>query len=198
MHLEPRNAECHHNIGHSVGLGEQVGDLLARADVPVGHAGGYHLVLRTLGQASALSHAFHDLKGALWGHPLGNEEQHNIVTAADGLADLGRARGDQVLGVAQPHIRTVGKAGQPHQNIKLVGLGILQHTAHEAGAEFRNGRTAGGAEYRIVLIAQRLGGLEDGHGVPVIQRDLLGVDPGDVLQHADHGRVIVPKHIQFE
>ena len=35
-------------------------------------------------------------------------------------ADLGGARGEQVLGVAQPHVGSVGEAGQADQDIELV------------------------------------------------------------------------------
>ena len=47
-------------------------------------------------------------------------------------------------------------------------------------------------------IAQHLRGGEDAHGVPVIQRDLLGIHPGEILQHADHGGIIVAQHVQLE
>ena len=109
MHLEPGDAEGHHHIGHRVGLGEQVGDLLTGADVPVGHPVLLHLLLRPFGEAPALSHRLHDLEGALGVHALGDQKQHDVVTAANGLVDLGGARGDQVLGVAQPHVGAVEK-----------------------------------------------------------------------------------------
>ena len=197
--LEPGDPEGHHHVGYGVGLGEQISDLFTGADVPVGHPVLPHLVLRSLGQSPSLSHRLHDLEGALGLHPLGNEEQHDVIPAADGLADLGRPRGDQVLGVAQPHVGTVGEAGQTHQNIELVGLGVLQHPADKGGAELRDGGAAGGPQDLVVLIAQHLGGLEDRHGIPVIQRDVRpGVHSGQVLQHSDHGGIIVAQHIQLQ
>ena len=198
MDLEPGDAEGHHHIGHGVGLGEQVGDLFTGADVPVGHAGGLHLLLRPVGQAPALTDRLHDLEGPLGGHPLGDEEQHDVVAAADGLADGDPLLQDQVPGVAQPHVGAVGEAGQPDQNIELVGLGLLQHPPNEGGSEFRDGGAAGGAQNFVVLIAQRLGGLEDGHGVRVVQRDLPGVYSRQHLQHSDHGGIIVAQHVQLQ
>ena len=197
--LKPGDAEGHHHVGHGVGLGEQVGDLFTGANVPLGHPVLPHLILRPLGKAPALPHRLHDLEGALGVHTLGDQKQHDIVPAADGLADLGGAGGDEVLGVAQPHVGTVGEAGQPHQDIKLIGLGVLQHAPDKAGAELRDGGAAGGTQNLVVLIAQGLGGLEDGHGVLVVQRDVgAGIHPGQVLQHADHGGIIVSQHVQFQ
>ena len=181
-----------------MGLGEQIGDLLAGADVPVRHPVLLHLLLRPLRQAAALPHRLHDLEGALGVHPLGDQEQHDVVPATDGLADLGGARGDQVLGVAQPHVGSVGEAGQADQDIELVGLGVLQHPPDEGGAELRDGSAAGGPQDLVVLIAQHLGGLEDRHGLRVIQWDLLGVHPSQVLKHSDHSGVIVSQHVQLQ
>ena len=36
------------------------------------------------------------------------------------------------------------------------------------------------------------------HGVRVVERDFAGVDAGQVLEHADHGRVIVAEHVELE
>ena len=193
MNLEPGDTEGHHHVSHRVGLGEQVGDLLAGTDVPVWYAGGLHLLLRPVRKAAALSHGLHDFKGALGGHPLGDQKQHNVVAAADGLADRDALLQNQVPGVSQPH------AGQPHQNIKLAGLGLLQHAPDEGGTELRNGGAPGGPQNLVVFIAQHLGGLENGHGVLVVQGDVrAGVHPGQVLQHADHGGIIVSQHVQLQ
>ena len=196
--LEPGDTEGHHHVSHRVGLGEQVGDFLAGADVPVWYAGGLHLLLRPVRKAAALSHRLHDFKGALGGHPLGDQKQHNVVAAADGLADRDALLQNQVPGVAQPHVGAVGEAGQPHQNIKLAGLGLLQHAPDEGGAELRNGGAPGGSQNLVVFIAQHLGGLENGHGVRVVQWNFPGIHPGQVLQHADHGGIIVSQHVQLQ
>ena len=89
MHLEPRNAEGHHDIRRRVGLREEILDLFARADVPFRHAGGLHLLLRAVGQTSALSDGLHDLERPLFGHAALDEIQHDIVAAADGVVDGG-------------------------------------------------------------------------------------------------------------
>ena len=36
MDLEPGDAEGHHDVGHGVGLGEQIADLGQRVDIPLG------------------------------------------------------------------------------------------------------------------------------------------------------------------
>ena len=198
MDLEPGDAEGHHHIGHGVGLGEEVGDLLAGADVPLGDAVLPHLVLCSLGEAPALPDGLHDLEGPLLVHAAGDQIDHDVVPASDGLSHRGGAGEDQVPGVAQPHVGAVGETGEPHQDIELSRLGLLQHPPDEGGAELRDGGGAGGPQDLVVLIAQYLGGGEDGPGVRVIQGDGLGVHSGEVLHHADHGGIVVAQHIQLQ
>ena len=108
--LEPGNTEGHHYIGHGVGLGEQIFDLLAGANIPIRYPRVDHFLLRALRQTPALSDRLHDFKGTLLRHPTGNQIQHNIVTAADGLVNRCGFGCDQVLGVAQPNVCAVGEA----------------------------------------------------------------------------------------
>ena len=197
MDLEPGNAERHHHVGHRMGFGEEIFDLLAGADVPLRHPRGDHFLLRTVGQAPALPHRLHDLEGTLFRHAAGDQEEHDIVAAADGLADRDPLIHDQILGVAQPHVGPMGKAGQPDQDIEFAGLGIHQHAPDEGSTELRDGHRAGGAQNRVVHKAQHFGGGEDAHGPRVVQGDLLGVYPGQILEHADHGGVVVSQHIQL-
>ena len=153
VHLEPGDAEGHHDIGHGVGLGEQVLDLLAGADIPVRYAGGHHFLLRPLRQTSALSDGLHDFERPFFRHSAGDQVEHDIVAAADGGVNRGGFGGNQVFGVAQPHVGAVGEAGQPHQGVKPGGHGVHQHAPGEAGVEFRDGNGPGGAENGVILIA---------------------------------------------
>src|SRR5699024_9069339 len=89
--LEPGYAEGHHDIGHGVGLREEVFYLPAGADIPVRHARVVHLALRALGQAAALADGFHYLEALLVRHALRDEVEHDVVAAADGLLDARRA-----------------------------------------------------------------------------------------------------------
>ena len=92
----------------------------------------------------------------------------------------------------------MGKAGEPHQRVEVLGLGVNEHLAGEPGVELRNGHGAGRPQDGVIFIAQHLAGNEDGHGVRVIQGDLVGVYPGKVLHHAHHSGVIVSQHIQLQ
>ena len=175
MHLEPRDAERHHDIRRGVRLGKQILDLFARADVPIGYAGRAHLILRALGQSPALTHGLHDLERALFGHPALNQIQHDIVAAADGLGD-GRGLGkNQVAGVSQPHIGAMREARKADERVKFCRLRLLQHPPRKAGAKFRDGARANWAQDRVILIAQDFAGGEDGHGVLIVERNLLRV-----------------------
>ena len=92
----------------------------------------------------------------------------------------------------------MGEAGQAHQDIELVGVGVLQHAPDKGGAKLRDGYRPGGAQDGVVGEAQILRGGEQAHGLRVVQADLLGVHPGEVLEHADHGRIVVAQHVQLE
>ena len=202
MHLEPCDTERHHHVGHGVGLGEQIADLGQGFDVPVRHLMVPHGLLPSLLKAALLHLAFtdglHDLEGHLGVQPHGDEVQHNVVAAAHRLQNGGGAADDQFPGVAQPHVGTVGEAGQTHQRVEIPGLGVHQHAAGEAGVELGDGHGAGGAEDLVILEAQHPGGREDAHGIGVVQRDSPCVDAGKILQHPDHGGIIVSQHVQLQ
>ena len=202
MDLEPGDAEGHHDVGHGVGLGEQVADFGQRLNVPVRYIVLHHGLLPALVKAAllhlALSHLLHDLEAHFRVKALGDQVQHNVVTAAHRFQNAGGAAEDQLPGIAHPHVRTVGEAGEPHQCVEILRLGVDQHLAGEPGVELRNGHGAGRPQNGVVLIAQHLAGNEDGHGVRVIQGDLVGVHPGEVLHHAHHGGVIVSQHVQLQ
>ena len=201
MDLVPGDAEGHHHVGHGVGLGEEIPDLGQGLDVPLGHVVVPHGLHPALVKAAllhlALSDLLHDLEAHLGVQALGDQVQHDVVTAAHRLQNGGGAADNQVPGIAQPHVRAVGEAGEPHQGVEVLGLGIHQHLPGEAGVELRDGHGAGGTQDLVVLVPQHLAGGEDGHGVRVIQRDVVGVHAGEVLHHADHGGIIVSQHVQL-
>ena len=204
VHLEPGDAEGHHDIGHGVRLGEEIGDLARRFDPPVRHAHVAHLLLGVAGEIAALldlalTHGLHRLEGQRGLHPLLDQIDHDVVAAADGLVDIGHAVYDQIMDVARPHVGAVGKAGEPHQRIKGAGLGIDEHLAGEGRSELRHADRAGLADDRVVVgKPQHLRRGEDRHGLRVGERDLLGVDAGHILHHADHRRVIVPQLVELQ
>ena len=202
MDLEPGDAEGHHDVGHGVGLGEQIADLGQRLNVPVRYIVLHHGLLPALVEAAllhlALSHLLHDLEAHFGVKALGDQVQHNIVTAAHSFQNAGGAAEDQLPGIAHPHVRTVGEAGEPYQRIEILGLGVNEHLAGEPGVELRDGHSAGWPQNRVILIAQHLAGNENGHGLRIVQRDLMGVHAGEILHHTHHGGVIVSQHIQLQ
>ena len=48
------------------------------------------------------------------------------------------------------------------------------------------------------VLAQHLRGGKNTHGIRVVQGNSSGVDSGEILQHSDHGGVIVSQHIQLQ
>ena len=204
VHLEIGYAEGHHNIRHRVSLGEKIGYLAAGLDIPVRHAQRFHLLLGVVREGAAffhlaLTHGLHGLEGQLAGHTLFHKVQHDIVPAAYALVDVGDFVYDQIVDVAVPHVRAVGKAGKAHQRVKPGGLGVHQHLAGEARAEFRYADGAGMADYGVVLRhSQHLGRGEYAHGALIVQGYFPGIDAGGVLQHFYHGGVIVTQLVQLQ
>ena len=155
--LKPGDAKRHHHIGYCVSLRKEVSDFFTGVDVPIRDARRPHLLLRSFGQAPALSDRLHDLERALGRHPLGDKEQHNVITTAYALRHAARTAHDNIPGIAQPYIRTVGKTGDPKQHIKLGRLRFLQHPTSKSGVELRNGYGASGPQYLVVLKPKDLG-----------------------------------------
>ena len=199
--LVPGDAEGHHDVGHGMGLGEEIADFRQGIDVPLRYVVLPHGLLPAGLKAPffhlPLSDGLHDLKAHLGVQPLGNQVEHNVVPAAHRLQNRCRLADDQLPGVAQPHVGAVGEAGEAHQGVEVLGLGVYKHLPGEAGVELRDGHRPGGAQDFVVLIAQDLAGNKDRHGVRVVQGDFLRVHPGEILHHADHGGVIVSQHIQL-
>ena len=197
--LEEGYAEAHHDVGHGVGFREQVFYLAAGLYVPVRDAVVAHLLLRAVGQAAAFTDGLHDLEATLRLHAPGDQIEHDVVAAADGVLDRGRAGEDEVFGVAQPHVGAVGVAGKAHQGVELLGLCVHQHLAGEARAELGYAYGAGLADDGVVVgQTQRLWRAEDAPRLRVVQRYLAHVDAGHVLEHLEHGRVIVTQLVELE
>ena len=93
----------------------------------------------------------------------------------------------------------MGVAGKAHQGVELLGLCVHQHLAGEARAELGYAYGAGLADDGVVVgQTQRLGGAEDAPRLRVVQRYLAHVDAGHVLEHLEHGRVIVTQLVELE
>ena len=92
----------------------------------------------------------------------------------------------------------MGEAGETDEGVEPLRLGVTEHLSGELGVKLRHSHGPSGAQNGVVLVAQGGGVGKDGHGVLVVQGDLLGVDAGQVLHHADHGGVVVAQHVQLE
>ena len=202
MHLEPRDAERHHNICDRVRLRKQIADLGERLDVPFRHIVLLHRLYPAVLKAAlfdlALPHGLHDLEAHLRVKPHGNEVEHDVVAAADRLQNARRAADDQLARVAEPHVRAVREAGKTHEGVEVLRLRVNEHLAREARVELGNGDRAGRTEQIVVLKAQHLRRGENAHRIRIVERDRAGVHAGEILEHTDHRRVIVAEHIELE
>ena len=203
MHLEPRNAERHHDICHGVRFREKVGNLAAGFYVPIRYAEIAHLLFGVARKFAgflylALTHRLHRLESESGLHALLDKVDHDVVAATDGLVDRGDAVYDEVVDVARPHVGAVGEAGQTHKRVELLGLGIHKHLPGKGRAELRNADRAGLADYGIVVRqTESRGGDEDRHRFRVGKGNFLRVHAGHVLHHAYHGGVIMPQLVKL-
>ena len=125
---------------------------------------------------------------------------HDIVTGTDGRLNGGRPLLDQLLGISQPDVGSVSQSGDPHQVGKIFRLGIDQHLHGEVGSKLRNAQSPQLAAADILRPdPQRLRTLEQAHNLLGIQRNILyRIQADQVLEHPDHGGIIVPQNIQLQ
>ena len=95
------------------------------------------------------------------------------------------------------------QAGNRNQLRERGRVRLLDHAAHELGAELGHRHTAEVTEDRVgirvfALVLERLARVEQAHGLRVIKRNLLRVHAGEVLQMLDNGRVIVSQLVQLQ
>ena len=138
MYFAVGDAQSHHDVGSCVRTGEHVLDLEAGINIPLRDIGGPHGLLHLRGQTLALSDRLHGLEGQGLVHALGDQIGHDIVAGADGSGKDSLALLDQGLGVAQPHIRAVGEAGNADQFRHGGGPGVIEHADDELGSKLRD------------------------------------------------------------
>ena len=93
----------------------------------------------------------------------------------------------------------MGKSGNADQLRHGGRPGVIQHADDEFGAELRY---AQGADINTAVLLccdpQRLRTGKEFHDIRIVQRDLRGVEARQVLQHTDHGRIVVSQNIELE
>ena len=98
-----------------MGFREHVLDLVAGSDIPVGNPMPAHLFFPFRRQSLTLSYLLHDGKGQFRVHPLSDQVDHDVISGTDGSGDRTDLVHDQILGIAQPYIRSVGKSRDADQ-----------------------------------------------------------------------------------
>ena len=91
----------------------------------------------------ALTGPLHDLEGHFRLNALVQQVGHDTVTGTDDLGDRADVVVDEVLGVAQPNIGTVGKSRDLEEVAELGGLCVQKHLDSEARTHFRDSQRAG-------------------------------------------------------
>ena len=198
MHLVPAQADGRHIVGGGVGLGEHVLDLLTGGDVPVGHANLPHFGFVLGGQSLALTHHFHDLEGVGFLHSVADESQHDIVSRSDNLGNVTGSVGDQLLGIARPHVGAVGETRDLKQIREGLGLTFLQHLDDEAGAQLGKTQGAQGTTDLLGGGSQGLGTQEQLVDGAVVHGHVQNRGIGILFQVLILGGHIVSQLVQLE
>ena len=205
MDLAVGNAPCHHNIGCRVCFREHILDLFAGLDVPIRHIVICHVLfpLFPVGALSLcnrpLSNCLHDLEGLCRLYAHRDQIEHNIVSGTDRGRNGRHPAHDQILGIAQPHVGSVGQTGNTNQIGESLRLCIDYHLHRKVCAELRNSQCSQPCSanlFRRDTKCFRI--LEQAHDIRSVQGNGQGISSRHILQHSDHGRIIVSQNIQLQ
>ena len=94
----------------------------------------------------------------------------------------------------------MGQTGNPHQIRKIFRFGIDQHLHREVCTKLRNAKRPELTAAEILRSdTERLRVLEETHDLLRIQWNILNrVESRQILQHTNHGRIIVSENIEFQ
>ena len=192
------NAVGHHDVSRRMGAREEVLDLLARLNEPLGDAALPEDLDDILRDALALADFLHRLEGKQWVDAVVDEVHHDVVARRDGVLDRALAAPDEVLCIAEPDVRAVREARDAHEVREDIGLCVVDHLARERRAELRD---AEGAARRAEFLRRDAEGrrrVEDRHCGLIVERDGLRVAVREVFEHLDDGRIIVAEDVELD
>ena len=90
------------------------------------------------------------------------------------------------------------QTGDTDQIGERLRLRVQKHLNNEIGTELRHAKTSKRAATDVLrLDAERLGALEQRHDLRVIERNRLRIKVRDILEHTDHGRIIVSENVEL-
>ena len=188
-------------------LWEHVLNLFTRSDIPVRHIVGYHILLpffplrcRSLSLCHhALPHGLHNLEGLLRFHSLINQIGHDIIPGTHAGGNRRRAVPYQILCVSHPHIGAMGKPGDPYKIRERFRFGFDYHVHGKVCTEFRDTQTPQLRPADLLRCnPQRLRVLKKAHNVRAVQGNGQRVSARHILEHSNHGGIIVSQNIQLQ
>ena len=148
--------------------------------------------------ALALTDVFHDFKARLGFDAVFDEIVHDVVTGRNGFLQGNRPRRDEVLGVVQPDVGTVGETGNTDQFREGLGLGIDQHLTDEGRPEFGDAQASDFGTQFFRRDAEGLGRAEQAHRRRIVERNGRGLDMGHIFEHADDRRIIMAEDVELD
>ena len=77
-------------------------------------------------------------------------------------------------------------------------MGFIDHPSDKIGSKLWNPQHASRCSNLFRCYAKHISPRKEGHHTFVIHRDFIWVNPRQVLQFPNHGRIIMPQHIEFE
>lgn len=157
-----------------------------------------HSSLPLVPEPLSFSHALHDRKCKAALHSHTDQIDHNIVSGTDCCGNGSLSFLDQSLGISQPHVRTMSKSRDPDQIRKYFGWVSISICMAKSVPNSGTPRQPSLHPPISSGVIPRALCRQKGHNLFAVKRDLLGILSGQILQHTDHGWIIVSQNIKLQ
>ena len=137
MNFAVSDSISHHDVSGGVRAREEILNLLAGVNVPVGNVVGFEVVNVFGFDAASFANSLHRLEGLERVDAVMNQIHHDIVAGGNGVLQRARALTNQILRVAEPNVGAVRKARNSHEVAETIGVRVVNHLPRETRAKFR-------------------------------------------------------------
>ena len=118
------NTKCHHDIGNGMSFWKHIFNPFTGLNIPIFYPGLTHSLFHILRKSLSLSHTLHDFEGKSIFNSGMYQICHDIITGTNRGGKSTFSLFDKILGVIQPHIRSMRQSRNTYQIRKVLRLCI--------------------------------------------------------------------------